>query len=212
MPGADYMTIVGHYERCLAEHGSGARAVDWKSPESAAIRYDVMLGLLGADTNKVSLLDFGCGLGDLKRHIAARGLEHIAYEGLDISPEYASAARLAHPDTPIHCLDVLQSEAVLPQFDYVVMNGIFTRREEIGPPAMLDYLERLTTRLFSQAQKGLAFNVMSTCVDWRSENLFHPGFDDLASVISRALSRNFVMRNDYGLYECTVYVYREPRV
>ncbi len=204
-----YNSIVQHYERCLAEHGDGSRAVDWNSEESAAVRYDVMLDLLSAKSGPVSLLDFGCGLGELKHHIERRGLSHVQYEGLDISQAYADAARERLPGTTIHCVDVLDGAAHLPDYDYIVMNGIFTRRENLSHREMLLYMERLTKRLFENTRRGLAFNVMSTCADWKSDELFHPSFDELAEMICGSLSPQMTLRNDYGLYETTCYVYRK---
>ncbi len=55
----------------------------------------------------------------------------------------------------------------------------------------------------------MAFNVMSKHVDWEREDLFHLPFDTLAEFLKKELTRNFVFRNDYGLYEYTTYVYRE---
>ncbi|MGN6114330.1 MAG: glycosyltransferase [Nitrobacter sp.] len=209
--GGGYHEIVRHYERCLAEHGNGARAVDWKNEDGATKRYDVMLGLLAHETGPVSLLDFGCGLGGLKRHIESRGLSSIRYEGLDISEAFVAGARARHPDTVFHCMDVMADCGELPAYDYIVMNGIFTRRETMPYADMLRYMESLTSKVFRHATRGLAFNVMSPEVDWKGEALFHPSFEDMMRSVSRDLSRNVVLRNDYGLYECTCYVYREPR-
>jgi len=49
---------------------------------------------------------------------------------------------------------------------------------------------------------------MSKHVDWEREDLFHLPFDVLARFLTRMVTRNFVIRNDYGLYEYTTYVYR----
>jgi SAM-dependent methyltransferase len=204
-----YRRIVQHYEDCLKEHGAGARAVDWKSDADAAQRYDVMLGLVRSDTRTQTLLDFGCGLAGLKDHITARGLKHVAYEGLDLSPDFAAAARQRHPDVPIHCCDILDPATQLGQVDYVVMNGIFTRRHDLTNEEMTDYMHRLLVRAYNLARVGLAFNVMSECVDWKGEALYHPPLSDLANFVSGSLSKHFALRNDYGLYECTCYVYRD---
>jgi putative glycosyltransferase len=206
-----YHEIVRHYERCLAQYGDGARAVDWKDEESAIKRYDVMLGLLTHEAGPVSLLDFGCGLGGLKSHMESRGLSRIRYEGLDISEAFVEAARARHPGTVFHCADMMVDGDELPTYDYVVMNGIFTRREAMPYADMLRYMEILTSKAFRHAARGLAFNVMSPEVDWKGEALFHPSFGDLMRYLSRELSRHVVLRNDYGLYECTCYVYREPQ-
>ena len=49
---------------------------------------------------------------------------------------------------------------------------------------------------------------MSKHVDWERDDLFHLPFDDLARWLVASVSRNIVIRADYGLYEYTVYVYR----
>jgi hypothetical protein len=62
------------------------------------------------------------------------------------------------------------------------------------------------------ASRGVAFNVMARHVDWMRDDLFHLSLDEMASFACRELSRDFVIRNDYGLYEYTVYVYKRREV
>ncbi len=50
---------------------------------------------------------------------------------------------------------------------------------------------------------------MSKYLDWERDDLFHLGFDDMASFLDSDISRHFVIRHDYELFEYTVYVYRE---
>jgi hypothetical protein len=52
---------------------------------------------------------------------------------------------------------------------------------------------------------------MSHHVDWQRDDLFHLPFDTLAAFLRTEVSRHFLFRADYGLYEYTVYVYREAR-
>ena len=42
-----------------------------------------------------------------------------------------------------------------------------------------------------------------------SEALFHPCHGELCALICRKVTPHFVLRNDYGLYETTCYLYRE---
>ena len=63
-------------------------------------------------------------------------------------------------------------------------------------------------RVFEKARVGIAFNVMSKHVDWERDDLFHLPFDVLAGFLRRELSRHYVFRANYGLYEYTTYVYR----
>ncbi len=203
--------IVRHSEQCLEEHGTGAAAVDWNSQESAELRYEVMCGLFGHERGLTRVLDFGCGRADLKDYLDRKGWSNIDYEGLDLSPAFAAAAQNRYPEAKIHCLDLLEENAVIPVYDYVVMNGVCTRRYPFTHDDMLAYVERLTSKVFAYCRKGLAFNVMSHCADWKSEKLFHPSPTELVDLIARSLSPHFELRNDYGAFESTCYVYTGPQ-
>lgn len=206
----DYLRIVEHYESCLRDHREGANAVDWKSAEDAARRYDVMLGVVRDRSAPASLMDFGCGLAELKQHMDGAGYGALRYSGLDISPEFAAAARARFPQSEFLCFDVLEPGRSLPPFDYIVMNGIFTRRHDLELEDMWCYFERLVVKVFESCRIGLAFNVMSSTVDWQNETLFHADPGRMVAFVGASLTRHFVLRNDYGLYETTCYLYREP--
>ena len=169
-----------------------------------------MLGVVRDRSEAAALLDFGCGLAGLKTHMLRAGWTGLAYTGLEISPAFASAARAAHPDARILCLDLLEDPSALETFDYIVMNGIFTRRHTLSIADMRAYLERLLPLTFSKCRRGLAFNVMSKSVDWESEELYHP--DPRGSAGVRCPRNDQALRTSqlYGLYETTIYLYREP--
>jgi SAM-dependent methyltransferase len=205
-----YREIVAHYEDCLSRHGDNHRGVDWPKPEDAELRYRVMLGLVPVDSPRpIRLLDFGCGAGHLLEFVKRRGVTGIDYHGLDLSPRYVALCRSKFPDAPFTCADLLSECADLPDFDYVVMNGVFTEKRSLSHEAMWSYVRALLRRVWPQARCGLAFNVMSKQVDWERDDLFHLACDELLAFLKAELSRHCVVRHDYGLFEYTVYVYRE---
>jgi len=205
-----FESIVRHYEECLKRHGDSYRGVDGSSQEGAEASYDVMLGLLrNRPGERVSLLDVGCGLSHLLERIHARGRDDIAYSGLDISDRFIERARAKFPTVQYYCGDILDESFRIPQFDYVVMNGVLTEKVDLSFEAMWDYSQRLIERAFSIARVGLAFNFMSKQVEWERDDLFHVPFDLVAAFVARRLSRHFVFRHDYGLYQYTTYVYRD---
>jgi SAM-dependent methyltransferase len=205
-----YDDVIRKCEECLAEHGDNARGVGWPRGD-AETRYRVMLELLRPGEGAVSVLDFGCGLSHLYEYIRARRLDRIQYTGLDLSDRFLAISRRKFPSVPFLKLDVLdESGPVLPEFDYIILNGIFNYRGALSNDAMFDYLRTLVRRVFERARVGIAFNVMSKQVDWEREDLFHLPCDPLATFLSREVSRHFTIRHDYGLYEYTTYVYRVP--
>ena len=156
----------------------------------------------------VSLLDFGCGASHLYEYMLVNGIAGIDYTGLDLSPKFVKLARKKFPKNHYICADILEQAEAVPAFDYIVMNGVFTEKRGLTFGEMLGYFERTLAAAFAKAQCGIAFNVMSKQVDWERADLFHLPFDGLASYLTKSLTRNFVIRNDYGLFEYTTYVYR----
>ena len=205
-----YLTIVSHYEACLEQHGDTHLGVDWPKQADVEKRYRVMLDVIKpqAQDTQVSLLDFGCGAAHLNEYILSQGLKNIEYAGLDLSDKFVRLAQDKFPANKFFCLDLLDENVSLPNFDYIVLNGVFTEKRDLTFDEMFSYFKQLSTRVFKHASVGMAFNVMSKHVDWEREDLFHLPFDTLAEFVKKELTRNFVFRNDYGLYEYTTYVYR----
>jgi SAM-dependent methyltransferase len=203
--------IVAACEADLTRFGDNFRGVGWTRSEAEVLRrYRVMLELVRPETRPASLLDFGCGLGHLFELIRKEDHRGIDYTGLDLSERFLGAARARHPDAHFLRLDAVERPDELPEFDYIVMNGIFNYRGEVGYEAMLAYWMRLLEAVYPRARHGLAFNVMSKRVDWERDDLFHLPFDTAIDFVATRLSRHFVIRHDYGLYEYTCYVYRAP--
>ena len=206
-----YSDIVKHYESCLEKHGDSHLGVDWPNLDDAQKRYQIMLDLVRpkeADGENISLLDFGCGTAHLYEYIQNKNLTNLTYTGLDFSEKFTEICEKKYPNVPFLTGDILDPDFKLGQFDYVVMNGVFTEKRELSFEQMWEYFKAMIAHTFKHAQKGIAFNVMSTNVDWERDDLFHLSLDKLTAFLCADLSRNFVIRNDYGLYEYTVYLYK----
>ena len=206
----DHHDIVRSCEEDFLRHGDTYLGAGWtKSEEQADRRYGVMLDLVDALGRPASLLDFGCGSARLLDHAHRSGrAEGIDYTGLDLSRTVVEHCRTKYPGHDFHVMDVLAGTEGLPGFDVIVMNGVFHYKGEMSQQAMLDYFGSLLGILWPHARRGLAFNVMSTHVDWTRDDLFHLPIETATDFIASELSRRFVVRQDYGLYEYTVHVHR----
>lgn len=205
-----YKDIVKHYEKCLEEHGDNHLGVDWPKKEDVDKRYRVMteVHIFGKKLkDKYSLLDFGCGAAHLLEYLRKNKIDIYNYSGLDLSEKFVSLCREKFPDVRFYALDIFDN-IDLPQFDYIVMNGVLTEKRDLSYNEMLSYFKNLIKAVFAKTDLGIAFNVMSKHVDWERDDLFHLPFDDLASFLTKQISRNFIIRNDYGLFEYTVYLYK----
>lgn len=210
MESKRYLSIVSACEADLEKYGDNYRGVGWtKSKEDVDRRYQVMLGVIKEDAvGKVRLLDFGCGASHLYEYILRNRITTIEYSGLDLSEKFINLSKGKYPRNDYYCMDILSDSVRLPAFDYVVMNGVFNFKGELPFDEMFVYLQALIGAVVPLARVGIAFNVMSKQVDWERDDLFHLSFDALGSFLKESVSRDFVFRHDYGLYEYTTYVYK----
>jgi SAM-dependent methyltransferase len=194
----------------LERFGDNFRGVGYTKSEADAQRcYSVMLDMIRPSPVKQTLVDVGCGLGHLLDHLEEHGPANVAYTGLDLSEKYLAACRAKRPSVSFLHADVLSDPSSLPESDYVVMNGLFNYRGDTPREEMVQYFHALVSVAYSRCRKGIAFNVMSKLVDWEREDLFHVSFDEVAQFVRANLSRHFSIRQDYGMYEYTTYVYRD---
>lgn len=211
-----YIDIVNHYENCFKMYGDNYKGVDWPNKEDAETRYQVILDIVKFDhrnifeKRRISILDFGCGLGHLYEYIQRNKIP-ILYSGLDLSPLFIKKCKEKFSDLEFITLDLLGTENHnLPKnYDYILLNGVFTEKRGLSYEEMFEYFKELIFGIWENADYGIAFNVMSKDVDWEREDLFHLPLSELSNFLTKKITRNFIIRNDYGLYEYMVYVYKE---
>jgi SAM-dependent methyltransferase len=206
-----YLKIVEHYEKCLRIHGDNHLGVDWPNEEEALLRYKIMLEIIPPKKN-YSLLDFGCGTANLFWYMNTYGYQNIDYTGLDLSSDFVNFCKQKYPLINFLCVDIMETPDLIDKFDFIILNGVFTEKLELTFEEMFVYFKNQIRILFEKSNYGIAFNVMSKHVDWERNDLFHLPFDLLASFLKQEVSRNFIIRNDYGLYEYTVYIFKKPNI
>jgi|SRR5690606_35044526 len=207
----DYTVIVEHYESCFEKYGDTPKGMDWPNEDDAVKRYGIMLDVVTEKNSTVSLLDFGCGTSHLLEFIYKNEekYKYINYSGADISSKFITLSKSKFPQINYYCVDILKHGlSNIPSFDYIILNGVFTEKHTLSYDEMWEFFQKMILTLFEKVDKGIAFNVMSKSVDWEREDLFHLSTDVLIDFMTKNLSRNFIIRNDYGLYEYTVYLYK----
>jgi SAM-dependent methyltransferase len=212
----DYHEIRTCTESYFSRLGDSALGMGWPNIPDAVRRYEVMLDVIPNRRlleTPVSVLDLGCGCGHLFEHLQQQqqSISQIDYTGIDLSERFIQRCLEKHPEADFRQMDILQTPELLESFDYIIINGIFTSRCSMSFEQMWSFVQAMLTLCFSRARGGLAFNAMSKQVDWEREDLFHLPLDTFASFCCRNLSRHFVIRNDYGLYEFAAYVYQKPQ-
>jgi len=213
MGAPEYLELASRCDASLREHGDSAKGAEWPNQQDREVRFEVMLDLLRRDaSNRIELLDFACGTGDLLRYMRSRNIADVDYRGADISDEPLKLARQKFPDISFTRIDVLgasDTEVAGLAADYCIINGLFTVKHSLSEAEMWFFLTRVVSRLWPLMRKGIAFNVMSKHVDWERSDLFHLPYDQAAEFLHGLAGRNIAFRADYGLYEYTCFAFKQ---
>jgi SAM-dependent methyltransferase len=198
-------SIRDHYRHLLEQHGDTAAAAQWSSRESQERRFR-MLTRIGS-LQGCSVLDFGCGTGHLATYLAQEGIE-VAYTGVDVVPELLAAARAKHPHHRFGEFAQFANE----RFDYILVSGVFNNRRRDAR----SFYRRTVSELFGVCDKGLAFNMMSTYVDFRDEQLFYEKPEEAFAFVKKNVTPFVNLIHDYEVrpgtipFEFCIHAMRRP--
>jgi SAM-dependent methyltransferase len=193
-----------HYQGLLNEHGDSFEAAQYSSRASQMARYAVLAQI--ADLRGVSVLDFGCGTGHLAAYLKEQAID-CRYTGVDIVEEFFPYARAKHPAHRFGLWEDFAGES----FDYVFVSGVFNNRVDDNDGFFRTWAERL----FARARKGLAFNLMSTYVDFQDAGLWYAQPERVFAFM-KSLTPYVTLRNDYVVkdiavpFEFAVYAFKAP--
>jgi SAM-dependent methyltransferase len=197
--------VAGYYTDRLREFGTTARGADWRDEASQELRFAQLLKLVERP-GAFGLNDYGCGYGALALYLRRRGFS-CEYHGFDISAEMLQQARELNPEH-----DFVADDGLLGQADYTLASGIFNVRLEVGDEEWTAYVLDTLDRLDALSCHGFAFNMLTeySDEDRMQPTLFYgdPGF--FFDHCKRRYSRHVSLLHDYGLYEFTLLVRREP--
>jgi SAM-dependent methyltransferase len=211
----DIENISRVYASAIATKGVTPRGVLWPNAADLATRYEVLLGPIVFDRysseRPLKLLDFGCGPGFLLDFLAGNSLiDLVDYTGVDVNETTMKPAQKRWPTHRFELREV--RDLPLPEngFDYCISCGVFTARFDNSYDEMRRFAEETLQAIWPSVKIGLGFNVMSKHVDWERDDLFHWPIDDVMAFCKSRLSRHVSFRLDYGLWEMSALVLKEP--
>jgi trans-aconitate methyltransferase len=183
----------------VKENGEGTvRALGYRHNDEQLLRFAMLAGI--GDMNGHSVLDVGCGHGDLRGYLDER-YPRLSYTGIDQSEAFLAVAarRYAHlPETTFYLGDFCN--AGLPQADYVLVSGSLNYHN--SDPG---FIYNIITKLYQTSRIALGFNLLSKIdpggilVAYDADNIMQH---------CRTLSNRVILQNDYCDGDFTVWMYK----
>ena len=181
------------YASGINNHGYTPQGLRWHSKHSQEVRFDQLLSLLPHDAQ--SIVDAGCGFGDLYGYLRSQGWRSLDYVGLD-SLQIMVDEALRRTQVPIYHCDILLDP--LPESEFYLCSGALNI---LTHDAAFLFIERC----FRVSSRGMIFNFLEGNDKSKTFNYL------LKSEIERLgekLGARVVFRRDYYESDCTAAFYK----
>ncbi len=194
----DYDRIYKFYKDALDRFGSeDVRSVQWTSLYGQRRRFEVLLNV--GDVSGGSVLDVGCGLGDLYKFLSQEGIQ-VDYTGIDIVPEFIDAAKESFPEVRFENKDIFEIDE---SFDYCFASGALSFKVHDND----NHYKNMIKKMYELANNAVAFNMLdeATHVDNETYAAYSP--KEIVDFCSTFANRVEVV-TDYLPQDFTVYLYK----
>ncbi len=200
------------YEQLYKAYGDDPRSLSYNSIESQHLRFRVLAELFRYETcADFSVHEAGCGLAHFNEFLQAHG-PRCAYSGSDIYEPFIEASRAKFPDSRFVLQDMsVALDQIHPDArgsDYYVVSGTFNPINDCDLAEWKAFIFRMLTNMFALAGKGIAFNLLTTYVDYRDDRLYYADPKRFYDWCKTNLSRFVSVISDYPLYEFSMLVYK----
>ncbi len=188
-------------------------AVGWKSKEEQYLRFQKLLMVISDKSKPISLLDFGCGYGELLLYLLNNGFNISKYYGIDISLPMLIEFKKNYNISPfknyyLFLTDKLNLKLNF-KVDYVVVSGTFNVKFEISNKEYKKYVIEKLREISEVSLKGFSFNLLTKYVDYKRKHLFYADPLFFFDYCKRNFSKYVSLIHDYPLYEFTILVYKK---
>ena len=193
------------YSQRVINHGSTPTAVGWADFETQNLRFKQLQKVIDLGENNFSLSDLGCGYAAFAQSLPEELQQkmHI-YNGYDISENMISVAKENFKNDKNH--QFFLSSNIQEKTDYVIASGIFNHHFGADSKAWWAHIIKTIRHMYDKAEKGIAFNIMTSYVDYQENYIYYCDPMEMLKVCLDLFGRNVRLYHDYDLFEFTVLI------
>ncbi len=193
--------IRAHYEPRIAAGGPNHEIVNWASAAAQQARFEVLIDHVPLAGR--SLLDIGCGVGDLPALLDERGIE-CDYTGVDILERMVEVCRQRLPGRRFLWADVFTDSPLEPaSFDVVFCSGAFNL--DLGNNRQ--FLPRAVRRMAELSRRHVVLNLLHARAELKEDRYFFYDPREVVEIV-RPLGAEVTVIDDYLHNDFTVILVR----
>ena len=180
------------YIKSFNKYGQSAVGLNWANEEAQIIRFKQIQDFLPLDLSDISIIDAGCGFGDLYIYLTKRNNKIKKYIGYEIIDRFINIA-MKNTGQMICHKNILKDE--IKSCDYYVASGSLN---------ILNHFETILfiNRCFQNSKKGFIFNILESVENEQFNCLSKQKLKDIASNLGAKIS----FKSDYFRNDITVFL------
>jgi SAM-dependent methyltransferase len=204
MQQSDVQSYRERYSKRLSQFGHSPESLGWGGGTSRQVkRFESLTRFMDSKTD-FSLLDVGCGFGDLCGFLRRKGWKG-KYLGVDLVPDLIQVARNQnYANSEFVVSDASVNLQSLGQYDFVVASGIFNAKLSSDN---LVHIEMTLTQMWESSKQAVVVDFMTNKVDFQAEGSWHTD-PAIAYQIGKRISKKVVLLDDYLDYEYVLSLFR----
>jgi SAM-dependent methyltransferase len=197
---AVWTTPAGFTRRLLISMVKAPKSLHWVDYPSQARRFKPLVADL--DLEGKSILDAGCGLGDLLPYIYAKA-NHFDYLGMDINQDFIDVARKRYGGHTFKVGDPF-GRRLLHSFDVVISSGVMNQ----NVPNWFEGRQKMIRGLWANTKEVLAFNMAGSVNPLPADSLI--AYADARDILDFCLTMtgNVDLKTGYLPHDFTVIMHR----
>ena len=194
--------VASIYNQRFQKFGRDIRTVGWGSKSSQIMRFDFLLRDI--DLEGKTIVDYGCGFGDLAMYIKNLGVKDYSYFGIDASSELVKYAKIEHEAYRNHSFEVGNfNESCLKISDISVVSGAFSLKYS----GIEENTKLVIEKIFNKTSNVASFNFLSKYCDYENPKDQHYS-PELIFSHAKKLTKNVNLFHSYPLYEFTIQIFK----
>lgn len=202
------MKIEDYYKEKFEQFGRDEKSLGW-SKNKQNVRFHNLCRFFSIQDK--SLLDIGCGFGDLLKYLKEEDVNLQSYTGIDLMPQFIEIANKDHPESNHKFLktDFKDFYSKEKEFDFIVASGIFGFTIKNSEEENYKYIEEVIGKSFEMSKVGISFDFVSNKVDFKASDTDF--YADPAKILNIAykFSRNVILNNSSMPFEFNIIIFKD---
>lgn len=190
------------YQKSFEKYGVSPKSLKWASKRAAKQRYEQIVADI--DFEGKSILDVGCGFGDIIPRISAKA-KRFDYTGIDVTPEFIGEAKKLYFGHKFIVGNYF-AKPLKENFDVVISSGALN----LNVRDNLDFRKKAIKTMFKHAKEVFVFNMAGRYPQPKTSSKSNVWFANPLEILEYCLglTKKVILRHHYHSRDFTIVMFK----